>query len=348
MGLQDKLNDLLQQGLKQVEESVNLESINDVRVKMLGKKGPITEVLRGMRDLSAEERPKVGQFANEVRDQLTNAIDEQRAKLENAKLNDQLKKEAIDVTLPGNSVAQGQPHVIQQIIDELVDLFIGMGYVVAEGSEVEEDRYNFEMLNLPKDHPARDMQDTFYVTPEILMRTQTSPMQARTLETHDFSKGPLKMVSPGKVYRRDTDDATHSHQFHQVEGLVIGKHITMADLKGTLEVVAQDLFGDELEVRLRPSYFPFTEPSVEADITCFNCHGKGCAICKYTGWIEVLGAGMTHPNVLKMAGVDPEEYGGFAFGLGPDRFAMLKYGVNDIRDFYQNDVRFLTQFDQKG
>lgn len=348
MGLQDKLNDLLQQGLKQVEESVNLESINDVRVKMLGKKGPITEVLRGMRDLSAEERPKVGQFANEVRDQLTNAIDEQRAKLENAKLNDQLKKEAIDVTLPGNSVAQGQPHVIQQIIDELVDLFIGMGYVVAEGSEVEEDRYNFEMLNLPKDHPARDMQDTFYVTPEILMRTQTSPMQARTLETHDFSKGPLKMVSPGKVYRRDTDDATHSHQFHQVEGLVIGKHITMADLKGTLEVVAQDLFGDELEVRLRPSYFPFTEPSVEADITCFNCHGKGCAVCKYTGWIEVLGAGMTHPNVLKMAGVDPEEYGGFAFGLGPDRFAMLKYGVNDIRDFYQNDVRFLTQFDQKG
>lgn len=348
MGLQDKLNDLLQQGLKQVEESVNLESINDVRVKMLGKKGPITEVLRGMRDLSAEERPKVGQFANEVRDQLTNAIDEQRAKLENAKLNDQLKKEAIDVTLPGNSVAQGQPHVIQQIIDELVDLFIGMGYVVAEGGEVEEDRYNFGMLNLPKDHPARDMQDTFYVTPEILMRTQTSPMQARTLETHDFSKGPLKMVSPGKVYRRDTDDATHSHQFHQVEGLVIGKHITMADLKGTLEVVAQDLFGDELEVRLRPSYFPFTEPSVEADITCFNCHGKGCAVCKYTGWIEVLGAGMTHPNVLKMAGVDPEEYGGFAFGLGPDRFAMLKYGVNDIRDFYQNDVRFLTQFDQKG
>jgi phenylalanyl-tRNA synthetase alpha chain len=348
MGLQDKLNDLLQQGLKQVEESVNLESINDVRVKMLGKKGPITEVLRGMRDLSAEERPKVGQFANEVRDQLTNAIDEQRAKLENAKLNDQLKKEAIDVTLPGNSVAQGQPHVIQQIIDELVDLFIGMGYVVAEGGEVEEDRYNFEMLNLPKDHPARDMQDTFYVTPEILMRTQTSPMQARTLETHDFSKGPLKMVSPGKVYRRDTDDATHSHQFHQVEGLVIGKHITMADLKGTLEVVAQDLFGDELEVRLRPSYFPFTEPSVEADITCFNCHGKGCAVCKYTGWIEVLGAGMTHPNVLKMAGVDPEEYGGFAFGLGPDRFAMLKYGVNDIRNFYQNDVRFLTQFDQKG
>lgn len=348
MGLQDKLNDLLQQGLKQVEESVNLDSINDVRVKMLGKKGPITEVLRGMRDLSSEERPKVGQFANEVRDQLTAAIDEQRVKIESAKLNEQLKKEAIDVTLPGNSVAQGQPHVIQQIIDQLVDLFVGMGYVVAEGGEVEEDRYNFEMLNLPKDHPARDMQDTFYVTPEILMRTQTSPMQARTLETHDFSKGPLKMVSPGKVYRRDTDDATHSHQFHQVEGLVIGKHITMADLKGTLEIVAQELFGDELEVRLRPSYFPFTEPSVEADITCFNCHGKGCSICKSTGWIEVLGAGMTHPNVLKMAGVDPEEYGGFAFGLGPDRFAMLKYGVIDIRDFYQNDVRFLTQFDQKG
>ncbi len=301
-----------------------------------------------MRELSAEDRPKVGQFANEVRDDLTSAIEQKRAELEQAKINAQLEHEKLDVTLPGNKLPQGQPHVIQQIIDQLVDLFIGMGYEVATGDEVEEDHYNFEMLNLPKDHPARDMQDTFYVTPEILMRTQTSPMQARMLEKHDFSNGPLKMVSPGKVYRRDTDDATHSHQFHQVEGMVIGKHITMADLKGTLETVAQELFGNELDVRLRPSYFPFTEPSVEADITCFNCLGKGCAICKYTGWIEVLGAGMTHPNVLQMAGVDPEVYGGFAFGLGPDRFAMLKYGVEDIRDFYQNDVRFLTQFNQKG
>lgn len=348
MGLKDKLDQLRQQGLTEVKASSDLEKINDIRVKMLGKKGPITQVLRGMRELSAEERPKIGQFANEVRDELTSAIEQRRSELEQAKINAQLEHEKIDVTLPGTAVAQGQPHVIQQIIDQLVDLFIGMGYEVATGDEVEEDRYNFEMLNLPKDHPARDMQDTFYITPETLMRTQTSPMQARMLEKHDFSKGPLKMVSPGKVYRRDTDDATHSHQFHQVEGMVIGKHVTMADLKGTLEVVAQELFGDELDVRLRPSYFPFTEPSVEADITCFNCHGRGCAICKHTGWIEVLGAGMTHPNVLKMAGVDPEIYGGFAFGLGPDRFAMLRYGVEDIRDFYQNDVRFLTQFNQKG
>ncbi|WP_461239358.1 phenylalanine--tRNA ligase subunit alpha [Paucilactobacillus sp. N302-9] len=348
MGLKDKLEQLRQQGMQEVKETQDLNKVNDIRVKLLGKKGPITEVLRGMRDLSADERPKVGQFANEIRDELTTAIENRRAELEKAVLNAQLTHEKIDVTLPGTPTVQGQPHVIQQIIDQLVDLFIGMGYEVAVGDEVEEERYNFEMLNLPKDHPARDMQDTFYVTPEILMRTQTSPMQARMLEKHDFSQGPLKMISPGKVYRRDTDDATHSHQFHQVEGMVIGKHITMADLKGTLEVVAQELFGDELDVRLRPSYFPFTEPSVEADITCFNCLGKGCSICKYTGWIEVLGAGMTHPNVLEMAGVDSNEYGGFAFGLGPDRFAMLKYGVEDIRDFYQNDMRFLTQFDQKG
>lgn len=348
MGLKEKLDQLRKQGLAEVKASSDLEKINDIRVKMLGKKGPITQVLRGMRELSAEERPKIGQFANEVRDELTNAIEQRRSELEQAKINAQLEHEKLDVTLPGTAMAQGQPHVIQQIIDQLVDLFIGMGYEVATGNEVEEERYNFEMLNLPKDHPARDMQDTFYITRETLMRTQTSPMQARMLEKHDFSKGPLKMVSPGKVYRRDTDDATHSHQFHQVEGMVVGKHVTMADLKGTLEVVAQELFGDELDVRLRPSYFPFTEPSVEADITCFNCHGRGCAICKHTGWIEVLGAGMTHPNVLKMAGVDPDVYGGFAFGLGPDRFAMLRYGVEDIRDFYQNDIRFLTQFNQKG
>lgn len=226
--------------------------------------------------------------------------------------------------------------------------FLGMGYKIVDGPEVEEDHYNFEMLNLPKDHPARDMQDTFYITKQILMRTQTSPVQARTMEKHDFSKGPLKMISPGKVYRRDTDDATHSHQFHQVEGLVIDKNITMADLKGTLELVAKTLFGADREIRMRPSYFPFTEPSAEVDVSCFKCGGKGCAVCKQTGWIEVLGAGMVHPNVLEMAGVDSSVYGGFAFGLGPDRFAMLKYGVDDIREFYLNDVRFLNQFSQKG
>ena len=348
MGLREKLEELRQQGLNEIANSDDLKNVNDIRVKLLDKKGPITNVLRGMRDLSAEERPKVGKFANEVRDELQQALEDKKSSLEQALMNAKLQSESIDVTLPGTPVAQGQPHVIQQIIDQLVDLFIGMGYEVAVGDEVEQEEYNFEKLNLPKDHPARDMQDTFYITPSVLMRTQTSPMQARMMETHDFSKGPLKMISPGKVYRRDTDDATHSHQFHQVEGLVVGEHVTMADLKGTLEVVAQNLFGDQLKVRLRPSYFPFTEPSVEADVTCFNCLGKGCAICKGNGWIEVLGAGMVHPNVLKMSGVDPDVYGGFAFGLGPDRFAMIKYGVEDIRDFYQNDMRFLTQFDQKG
>lgn len=348
MGLREKLEELRQQGLNEIANSDDLKNVNDIRVKLLGKKGPITNVLRGMRDLSAEERPKVGKFANEVRDELQQALEDKKSSLEQALMNTKLQSESIDVTLPGTPVAQGQPHVIQQIIDQLVDLFIGMGYEVTVGDEVEQEEYNFEKLNLPKDHPARDMQDTFYITPSVLMRTQTSPMQARMMETHDFSKGPLKMISPGKVYRRDTDDATHSHQFHQVEGLVVGEHVTMADLKGTLEVVAQNLFGDQLKVRLRPSYFPFTEPSVEADVTCFNCLGKGCAICKGNGWIEVLGAGMVHPNVLKMSGVDPDVYGGFAFGLGPDRFAMIKYGVEDIRDFYQNDMRFLTQFDQKG
>lgn len=348
MGLREKLEELRQQGLNEIANSDDLKNVNDIRVKLLGKKGPITNVLRGMRDLSAEERPKVGKFANEVRDELQQALEDKKSSLEQALMNAKLQSESIDVTLPGTPVAQGQPHVIQQIIDQLVDLFIGMGYEVAVGDEVEQEEYNFEKLNLPKDHPARDMQDTFYITPSVLMRTQTSPMQTRMMETHDFSKGPLKMISPGKVYRRDTDDATHSHQFHQVEGLVVGEHVTMADLKGTLEVVAQNLFGDQLKVRLRPSYFPFTEPSVEADVTCFNCLGKGCAICKGNGWIEVLGAGMVHPNVLKMSGVDPDVYGGFAFGLGPDRFAMIKYGVEDIRDFYQNDMRFLTQFDQKG
>ena len=234
-----------------------------------------------------------------------------------------------------------------QIIEEIEDLFIGMGYQVVEGIEVEEDLYNFERMNLPKNHPARDMQDTFYITDDILLRTHTSPIQARTMEKHNFLKGPLKMISPGKVYRRDSDDATHSHQFHQIEGLVVAENITMADLKGTLEVFAKKLFGKDREIRLRPSYFPFTEPSVEVDVSCFKCDGKGCNVCKHTGWIEILGAGMVHPDVLNMSGIDSIKYSGFAFGLGPDRVAMLKYGIDDIRRFYQNDVRFLNQFKVK-
>lgn len=348
MGLREKLEELRKQGIQEIKASADLEHLNDIRVKMLGKKGPLTTVLRGMKDLSKEERPKVGKFANEIRDELAQALEAKKAELATARLNAKLAAETLDVTLPGTPTVQGQPHVIQQIIDQLVDLFVGMGYQVAVGDEVEQDEYNFERLNLPKDHPARDMQDTFYVTPSVLMRTQTSPMQARMMEKHDFANGPLKMISPGKVYRRDTDDATHSHQFHQVEGLVVDKNITMADLKGTLELVAKTIFGEDREIRLRPSYFPFTEPSAEVDVSCFKCGGKGCAVCKNSGWIEVLGAGMVHPNVLKMAGVDPEVYGGFAFGLGPDRFAMLKYGVDDIREFYLNDMRFLNQFSQKG
>lgn len=346
MSLQEDLQALKAQALVEIEETDITKALNDVRVKWLGKKGPLTEVLRGMKDLTAEERPVVGALANEVRDTLTEAIAKAQATLEAAALDAKLANETVDVTLPGKPVVQGQPHVLQQIIEELEDQFMGMGYQVMEGPEVEQDKYNFEMMNLPKDHPARDMQDTFYITENLLMRTQTSPVQARALETHDFTKGPLKMVSPGRVYRRDTDDATHSHQFHQFEGLVIDKHITMGDLKGTLLAVAHQLFGADHDIRLRPSYFPFTEPSVEVDVSW----GPVTADTKPEDieWIEVLGAGMVHPNVLRMAGVDPEVYGGFAFGMGPDRFAMLKYGVEDIRNFYLNDVRFLTQFDQKG
>ncbi len=299
-----------------------------------------------MKDLTPEERPVVGSLANDVRDTLTKTIAMRQEKLEATMLEAQLATESLDVTLPGAAVKQGQPHVLQQIIEALEDQFLGMGYKIAEGPEIEEDKYNFEMMNLPKDHPARDMQDTFYITPEILMRTQTSPVQAREMEQHDFSQGPLKMISPGRVYRRDTDDATHSHQFHQVEGLVIDKHITMGDLKGTLLAVARQLFGEDHDIRLRPSYFPFTEPSVEVDISWGPVTEKTKP--EDIQWIEVLGAGMVHPNVLRMAGVDPEIYGGFAFGMGPDRFAMLKYGVEDIRNFYLNDVRFLKQFNQKG
>ncbi|ALI32744.1 MULTISPECIES: phenylalanine--tRNA ligase subunit alpha [Weissella] len=346
MSLQDELTQLRDQALGEIAATADLKALNQVRVNWLGKKGPLTEVLRGMKDLTPEERPVVGALANEVRDALTEAIATRQTNLEAAALNEKLAAETLDVTLPGRATAQGQPHVLQQIIESLEDQFLGMGYQVIEGPEVEQDKYNFEMMNLPKDHPARDMQDTFYITPEILMRTQTSPVQARTLESHDFNAGPLKMVSPGRVYRRDTDDATHSHQFHQMEGLVIDKHITMGDLKGTLLAVARNLFGEDHDIRLRPSYFPFTEPSVEVDVS-WNAVTPDMNP-EDIEWIEVLGAGMVHPNVLRMAGVDPEVYGGFAFGLGPDRFAMLKYGVEDIRNFYLNDVRFLTQFDQKG
>lgn len=344
MSLQAKLESLKNETLEKIDNVSDLQALNQIRVETLGKKGPITEVLRGMKDLSIEERPKVGSFANEIRDELTQAIEARKQLLEDEALTVALAKESIDVTLPGQQVQKGNRHVLTQIMEEIEDIFIGMGYQVVEGYEVESDHYNFERMNLPKEHPARDMQDTFYISEDILIRTHTSPVQARTMEKHDFSKGPLRMISPGKVFRRDTDDATHSHQFHQIEGLVVDKHVTMGDLKGTLEVMMQKMFGEDRKIRLRPSYFPFTEPSVEVDVSCFKCGGAGCNVCKYTGWIEILGAGMVHPNVLKMSGIDPEEYSGFAFGIGPDRVAMLRYGVNDIRNFYQNDLRFLSQF----
>ncbi|EFM78539.1 phenylalanine--tRNA ligase, alpha subunit [Enterococcus faecalis TX0855] len=347
MTLQAQLEALRDNTLKEIAQVATLKELNQIRVETLGKKGPITEVLRGMKNLSPEERPVVGGFANEIRDLLTEAIEARKVVLENEALNAALKEESLDVTLPGKQMPQGTRHILTQVMEEIEDIFLGMGYQVVEGYEVESDHYNFERMNLPKDHPARDMQDTFYISDEMLIRTHTSPVQARTMEKHDFSKGALRMISPGKVFRRDTDDATHSHQFHQIEGLVVDKNVTMGDLKGTLEVMMKKMFGEDRKIRLRPSYFPFTEPSVEVDVSCFKCGGAGCNVCKNTGWIEILGAGMVHPDVLQMSGIDPTEYSGFAFGLGPDRVAMLRYGVNDIRNFYQNDLRFLNQFKVK-
>ncbi|MBD9912870.1 phenylalanine--tRNA ligase subunit alpha [Enterococcus faecalis] len=347
MTLQAQLEALRDNTLKEIAQVATLKELNQIRVETLGKKGPITEVLRGMKNLSPEERPVVGGFANEIRDLLTEAIEARKVVLENEALNAALKEESLDVTLPGKQMPQGTRHILTQVMEEIEDIFLGMGYQVVEGYEVESDHYNFERMNLPKDHPARDMQDTFYISDEMLIRTHTSPVQARTMEKHNFSKGALRMISPGKVFRRDTDDATHSHQFHQIEGLVVDKNVTMGDLKGTLEVMMKKMFGEDRKIRLRPSYFPFTEPSVEVDVSCFKCGGAGCNVCKHTGWIEILGAGMVHPDVLQMSGIDPTEYSGFAFGLGPDRVAMLRYGVNDIRNFYQNDLRFLNQFKVK-
>ncbi|KRN03882.1 phenylalanine--tRNA ligase subunit alpha [Holzapfeliella floricola] len=350
MSVFDHIQTLKDQGLTQIKEANDLDTLNNIRVNLTGKKGELTKVLRSMKDLSNEERPKVGQVVNEVRDLFATEIDNKKEQLQQAELEAQMQKEAIDVTLPGKESYLGSHHLINIVRQDIEEFCVSLGYQVITGPEVESDHYNFEMMNIPKNHPARDMQDTFYVdaTHEHLMRSQTSPVQARTLEKHDFSKSPLKMISPGKVYRRDDDDATHSHQFNQLEGLVIDENITMAHLKGTLQAIAQHVFGEDREIRLRPSYFPFTEPSVEVDVTCFACGGKGCSTCKSTGWIEVLGAGMVHPNVLENAGVDSQKYGGFAFGLGLDRFAILKYGVSDIRDFYLNDVRFLEQFRQEA
>ena len=341
--MKERLQALRAEALEKLQQVKDAGHLNDLRVKFLGKKGELTEVLRGMGGLSAEERPLIGQVANEVRGAIETFIEEKQAAFLREETERRLQEETIDVTLPGRPMTVGAVHPLNKVIEQIEDIFIGIGYTVAEGPEVEQDYYNFEALNLPKDHPARDMQDSFYITEDILMRTQTSPVQVRTMEAMK-GKGPVKVICPGRVYRRDDDDATHSFMFHQIEGLVIDKNIRMSDLKGTLLQFAQEMFGSKTQIRLRPSFFPFTEPSVEVDLTCMKCGGSGCRICKQTGWIEILGAGMVHPRVLEMGGYDPKEYSGFAFGMGVERIAMLKYGVDDIRHFYTNDMKFVQQF----
>lgn len=329
-------------------DSVNMNELNDLKVKYLGKKGLITELNSEIRNIPNEEKKEFGMLVNELRNSFNEYYESKRVELENAILNEKLSKESIDITLPSKRIKRGSLNPMTRITEEFEDLFVSMGYTVFEGPELESDENCFQKLNLPKGHPARDAQDTFYLKDEVenyLLRSQTSTAQVRAMEANE-EKGPIRIVCPGKVYRRD-EDATHSHQFMQIEGLVIDKNISMADLKGTLEVMMKHILGEKTEVRFRPSYFPFTEPSVEVDVTCFKCGGKGCNLCKDTGWIEVLGAGMVHPDVLTMSGYDPKVYQGFAFGTGLDRMAMFKYGIPDIRTIYGNDLRFINQFDRK-
>ena len=343
--MKENIMKIKDEAIKELETAQDLKSLNDVRVKYLGKKGELTQVLRGMGALSAEERPVIGSLVNVVRDELEGIIKEKENLFEEQELNKKLESERIDVTLPSEKLVRGSKHPLNRVIEEVEDLFVSMGYDVVTGPELETDEYCFERLNLPKGHPARDMQDSFYITTEHLLRTQTSAVQARVMMENE-EKTPIRVIVPGKTFRRE-DDATHSHQFNQVEGLVVDKNVSLADLKGTLEVFMKKMLGQNTELRFRPSYFPFTEPSYEVDVTCFKCGGKGCNLCKQTGWIELLGSGIVHPNVLRMNGYDPDVYSGFAFGVGLDRLAMFKYGITDIRLLYQNDVRFLKQFDRK-
>lgn len=339
---------------KQIEELVlnakneiltirTMNELNDLKAKYLGKTSPFAQMMSQMKSLSNEEKPLFGQTVNEGKNQIALLFDAFRVELEQKAIDEKLKNEAVDVTLPGVNYSKGSKHLLSKTIEEVEDLFIGMGYSVKEGPEIESDLYNFEMLNLPKGHPARDMQDTFYITEETLLRTHTSPVQVRTM-LEAGGKKPIKIICPGKVYRRDDDDLTHSHQFTQIEALVVDEDVTLADLKGTLLVLAQKMFGAERKIRLRPSYFPFTEPSVEVDVSCGQCGGKGCSMCKQTGWIEILGAGMVNNAVLEAAGYDSTKYQGFALGMGIERIAILKHGIDDIRAFYINDLRFNRQF----
>lgn len=339
---EEQLELIKKDALDKVHEAGNQNDLNNLRAFYTGKKSPLSDILKAMVNLAIEQKKVLGKKANEVKVAIEESINERRKEIEEAAINHKLENEKVDVTLPGKSFKMGTTHPLTRTIEEVEEIFIGMGYSIADGPEVEVDKFNFEMLNVPKGHPARDMQDSFYITENLLLRTQTSPVQVRTLLK---KKGePVKILAPGKVYRRDDDDATHSHQFMQFEGLVVDKNITMSDLKGTLELFAKKMFGESRKIRFKPSYFPFTEPSVEVDVSCFKCGGTGCPICKHSGWIEVLGAGMVHPNVLKGAGYDPEVYSGFAFGIGIERVTMLRHGIDDIRNFYLNDQRFLNQF----
>ena len=336
-----ELEAIAKQALEELKGAQDLKVLDAVRVKYLGKKGELTAILKQMGKLSAEERPVIGQLANQVRADIEQMLEQTKTDLEAKALDIRLAGETLDVTLPGQKKPLGKKHPLTIVLDELKEIVVGMGFEIATGPEVELDYYNFEALNIPKDHPSRDTQDTFYISDNVLLRTQTSPMQIRTMEK---KKPPIRIIAPGRVYRSDAVDATHSPLFHQVEGLVVDKGITMADLKGTLEVFVKRLYGDSTVVRFRPHHFPFTEPSAELDVQCFHCHGEGCSLCKGEGWIEILGCGMVHPQVLLNCGIDPEEYSGFAFGLGLERMVMMRYGIDDMRLFYDNDVRFLKQF----
>ncbi len=339
--MKEQLEKIREEALKQIEASDALDKLNEIRIAYLGKKGELTSVLKSMKDVAPEERPRVGQMVNEVRELLETRLDEMKGKLAKRAREEQMKREVIDVTLPAKKSNVGHSHPNTIALKEVERIFVGMGYEVVEGPEVEYDEYNFERLNIPKNHPARDEQDTFYINDNILLRSQTSPVQVRTMEK---GKLPVRMISPGRVFRSDEVDATHSPSFHQIEGLVVDKNITFADLKGTLAEFARQLFGPETKVKFRPHHFPFTEPSAEVDVSCFKCGGTGCRFCKGSGWIEILGCGMVHPHVLEMCGIDPEEYTGFAFGVGLERIALLKYEIDDMRLLYENDIRFLKQF----
>ncbi len=339
--MKDRLQRIREEAIQKIQLSESLDKLNEIKVSVLGKKGALTEVLKGMKNVDAEERPKVGQMVNDTRAAIEEKIEEMRSRLAAAARQAQMQAEVIDVTLPAKKNHIGHRHPNTIALDELERIFIGMGYEVVEGPEIEYDYYNFEALNIPANHPAKDEQDTFYINDKIVLRTQTSPVQVRVMEQ---GKLPIRMIAPGRVFRSDEVDATHSPSFHQVEGLVIDKNITFADLKGTLAEFAKKLFGEETKVKFRPHHFPFTEPSAEMDVTCFKCGGKGCRMCKGSGWIEILGCGMVHPRVLKMSGINPEEYSGFAFGVGLERIALLKYEIDDMRLLYENDMRFLKQF----